>query len=222
MIVSAVFASVAVFHILLLRHYMSAIRIASFRRLFLCALLLGLIYDNSVLALGNVLVSTDIFSAVSWPRFILHVIILPFLTLFSLSTLQIVNPVLGRNKGLIGFAFVFTALALVYGVLHNALGLELGPIESYGHWRITNLAGSPPFATIAANVVAIIFGILVWKSKGPVWLFWGAFLVFILNSAAGPQPWSFISSNLTEVLFVFCLVQNEKALAVYPLAGELD
>lgn len=210
MIISIVFASLVLLHLSLLIYGRAAIRTASYRKLFLYLLLLGLIYDNLVLALGNMLVGTDIFLLISLPRFVLHATILPFLALFSFSTMQVAGVPFSDKVRIPVFAF--TALALGYGLFHDVLGLDLGPVEKYGHWHMTNLAGGPPLATIATNIIAIIMGALVWRAKGPFWLFAGAVFAFVLNTLAAPHPWSFISSNLIEVVFVFCLLKGEISL----------
>lgn len=218
MTVSVVFAGLVLLHITLLLYSRGIIRTASWRRVFLYLLMCGLIYDNLVLASGNIMSTpgmfpAGMFQAVSLPRFIFHAAILPFLTLFSLSTMQVVGVPASRNAIIIGAGVVFTGVALSYGMFYDVAGLKLGPVENYGHWRITNMEGHPPFATIATNIAAIIMGALVWRAKGPFWLFAGSGLAFILNTLAAGHDWSFISSNLVEVMFVFCLLQSERSLA---------
>lgn len=213
MTVSIVFAGLALLHLLFFVYSRVALRTDSWRQLFLSLLLFGLVYDNLALALGNIVVGTGMFQIISLPRFIFHATILPFLTLFSLSTMQAAGVPASRNAVTVGIAFVFTVLGLSYGIFHDVAALQLGPVENYGHWRMTNLSGQPPFATIATNIVAIIMGALVWKARGPYWLFAGAALAFVLNTLAAPHPWSFISSNLTEVVFVFCLLKSEISLS---------
>jgi len=212
MSVGFIFAVIVAIHVCLLTYSFTIKTIPRLRRIFLTFLLFGLLYDNTVLALGNILVDANFFKAVSLPRFYLHVIILPFLTLYCFSTLKAVNAPSARGAGMAICVYVITIGALAYGLYETTHALQLGPIDTYEHWRMTNLAGTPPYATIFTNIVAIILGALLWKSKGPPWLFLGAFVVFILNSIAAPYIWSFISSNITEIFFVFFLLKTEKAL----------
>ena len=213
--VGIIFSGLAGLHLFMLFYGRVKISVKSYRSVFLFFLLFGLVYDNVLLSLGNILVGTDMFHIASLPRFILHACVLPFLALFSLSTMQFVNVPLSRNKVIVIPTYAFTALALLYGVFHELPGLELGAVEDYGLWRMTNMNGGPPLATIAVNIVAIIMGAFVWRVRGVAWLFVGALFAFVLNTLAAPHAWSFVASNMVEVVFVFCLLKNE--IAISPL-----
>ena len=212
MMIGFLFGAFALLHILMLTYGIKHIKPPSFRKVFLFALLFGLTYDNTVLALGNVLVETSVFTAASLPRFLLHALVLPFLALFALFTMQAAHVKLSHHKFTIIAVYIFTSAALLYGVVHELPGLHLTPIENYEHWRMTNAEGGAPLATIAVNIAAIIMGALVWRAKGPYWLFAGALSAFVINTFSAPYAWSFITSNMAEIVFAYCLLRSEIAL----------
>jgi len=210
--VSYIFIGFALTHMVLLAQSFKTLSEFNVRVLFLRVLLCTLTYDNIALALGNTANGTSWFTELTTMRFIFHATVLPFLTLFCLSTLGAVKAPIANNTLFRGFAFLFTAAALIYGVWHEVMQLELGVIESYGHYRMTNLSPNPPFATIATNILTIIMGAMLWRAKGPRWLFSGAFIIFLLNGALASQPWGFVSGNMAEVLFIVFLLRNEEAV----------
>lgn len=215
MVLGVVFTVYVVLHLLMFGYGFVKTHKFSWRGLFLAVLLLGLIYDNSILALGNYLVSTDYFVSVSLPRFILHATILPFLILYSFSCMKGANVPISQHKISLAIAFVLTGIALIYGIWVEILGLELIAIETYGHWRMTHAHGGAPIATIASNALAIVAGMFVWRTSRIAWLFIGSLVIFVMNMVAAGHEWVFLTSNLAEVIFVFFLVQNEMALTKY-------
>jgi len=207
-----IFIGYALVHLVLLAQSFKTLPEFNVRILFMRVLLCTLTFDNIALALGNTANGTDWFVPLTTMRFIFHASVLPFLTLFCLSTLGAVNAPIAKNTLFRAFAYLFTASALVYGIMHEVLQLEIGVIEYFGHIRMTNLSPNPPFATIATIMLTIIMGALVWKAKGPRWLFSGAFIIFLINGGLASQPWGFVAGNTAEVLFIVFLLRNEEAV----------
>ena len=179
---------------------------------FLRALLLGMAYDNLVLMLGNMGVGADWYEAANYPRFVLHAGVLPFLTIFSLSTMQVCDIALARRPAFVGFCWVFTLVALGYGLWHEVLLLELEPTEVMGHMRLVSTSDLPPLATIATNLLILPMALSLWRRADWPVFFLGALFIFILNGGTGAQPWGFIAGNGGEVIFVCCLLLTERFL----------
>jgi hypothetical protein len=184
----------------------------SWRLWFLRVMLFGMAYDNLILALGNIGVGMDWYIAANYPRYILHAAVLPFLTLFSLSALQVCDVPLGRRRGFVKFCWVFTAIAWVYGVWHEVLLLELVPLEIMDHLRLVGVSKMPPLATIATNLLILPMAFLLWRQTGWYLFFAGALFIFLLNGSTGAQPWGFIAGNGAEVIFICCLLITERFL----------
>jgi hypothetical protein len=184
----------------------------SLRLWFLRVMLFGMAYDNLILALGNIGVGMDWYIAANYPRYILHAAVLPFLTLFSLSAMQICEVPLARKQGFIQFCWAFTAVAWMYGVWHEVLLQELVPVEVMDHLRLVSASKMPPLATIATNILILPMAFMLWRRTGWYLFFAGTLFIFLLNGSTGSQPWGFIAGNGAEVIFICCLLITERFL----------
>ena len=176
-------------------------------------LLLGMCYDNLVQGLGNWFIDADWYAPANVPRFVLHSAVLPFLTLFALSIMRAAGVKLALNTVFTGFCWLFTAVALAWGLYHEVYMLELGPRPTMGIMKMGSLSGLPPIATIATNILVLPMAAAVWKVSGWRWFFLGALFIFLLNGATGAQPWGFLVGNFAEVVFVLCLLATHRRFA---------
>ena len=75
---------------------------------YLRVLLVGLMLDNTVLALGSVLNGTPYFDPTTRLRFFMHASILPFLTVYTLSIMRQVKVKWARSRWLGSFCIGLT------------------------------------------------------------------------------------------------------------------
>jgi len=200
----------ALLHAALLAWTFAAGDLRSPRLWLLRFMLLGMGYDNLVQGLGNWFIDSSWYEAANVPRFILHAAVLPFLTLFGLSVMRAAGVKLAGNLLLIGFCWLFTAAALVWGLYHEVYLLELGPKPALGVMKLGSVSGLPPIATILTNIVVLPMAAAVWKVNGWRWFFLGGLFIFLLNGATGAQPWGFIVGNFAEVVFILCLLATHR------------
>ena len=185
---------------------------ASMRLWFLRIMLLGMAYDNLMLVLGPLGVGNDWYVAANYPRYLLHAGVLPFLTIFTLSAMQVTRVPLAEKPAFIAFCWVFTGVAWIYGMWHEVLLLELEPKVVLDHARLVSVSKIPPLATIATNIFILPLAFLVWRQSG-FWLFFaGTLFIFLLNGGTGGQPWGFIAGNGGEVIFICSLLITERFL----------
>lgn len=186
----------------------------SLRRTILCVLLAGLVCDNLVLAVGNMLHGTPWFDPATRLRFFLHAAILPFLNLYTRSAMQAAGlQVAGSAVVRAGF-WAITLFALAHGITHDVIGLgALREIESMGLYRMTAVTGGVPVGTILTNGVMILAGLCIWRGGGPGALFLGSAAIFLINGFLTRNPFGFIIGNLAEVIFAAALLCNERVLA---------
>ena len=173
-------------------------------------MLLGMCYDNVVQGLGNWFIDASWYAAANVPRFVLHSAVLPFLTLFGLSIMRGAGVKMAASVFMVGFCWLFTAAALVWGLYHEVFMLELGPKSAMGVMKLGSLSGLPPIATIVTNILVLPMAAAVWKVSGWKWFFLGALFIFLLNGATGAQPWGFLVGNFAEVVFVLCLLATHR------------
>lgn len=177
---------------------------------FLRLMLFGMIYDNLAQGLGFLFVEQDWFVALNYPRYYLHVWVLPFLTLFTLAIMKDAGVGIASNRVFSVFCIAFTLIALAFGSWQELPGLELAVQDEAGLVKLKKVGASIPYATVLTNFLVIIMAAAVWKVSGWKWLFLGALFIFILNSATGGLSWGFAVGNFAEVVFIFSLLQTEK------------
>ncbi len=185
---------------------------ASPRLWFLRIMLMGMAYDNLILVLGPMGVGMDWYQLANYPRYVLHAGVLPFLTLFTLSAMQVCEVPVSRNRMFIGFCWAFTSVAWLYGMWHEVAQLGLEPTSFMDHSRLVSVSKIPPIATIATNILILPLAFLIWRQAGWYVFFAGSLFIFLLNGATGAQPWGFVAGNGAEVIFICCLLITERFL----------
>lgn len=180
------------------------------RLLLLRAMLVGMIYDNTIVAIGPWCVDVFWYELASVLRFVLHSAVLPFLTLFALSIMVDAKVLVARNKLLRAFLWLFTCAALAYGLWHEVLMLELEVKDALGHAKMGSVSKLPPIATILTNIAVLPMAAAVWRRGQWPWMFAGALFIFLLNGSTGAQPWGFIAGNFGEVVFILALLKTER------------
>jgi hypothetical protein len=176
------------------------------------ALLLGVLFDNAMLAIGPWAIDTNWYEPANVLRFILHVSVLPFLLVFAWSVLRACGSRISHNPFATGVVWIITLLAVGWGWWHEVLQLEMVAREFAGHMRFTNASKIPPIATIAVTILVLPMAAGVWRLSGWRWFFLGTLLIFLVNGASGAKPFGFMLGNAAEVVFIFSLLMTERFL----------
>lgn len=164
-------------------------------------MLLGLSYDNTVLALSDVAMDESWYYGASWFRYVAHVLVLPPLVVAALriggrAGIQWSNT---RAASMIGLVFVVAACA--FGFVVEIAGLELVRETLGEHVRYVSADATPPFATIVTNVVVLGLSALLWKETRWPWLFAAALLILLVNGSLAGNPRSIVAGNTAEIVF---------------------
>lgn len=180
--------------------------------------ILALIYDNSILAVGHLLGEGELLKNLSYGRFWLHAIFTPTLIIFSLFVMREANIQFAYKKWV---AFSFGALwivAIIVEYFMSLNGLELVPQESYGvlNYSTTGAASGPPLMILIVFVALLIAAILLaWKRKW-WWMLVGTIFMTI-GSAVPIDIGSDAITNAFELFLIATLMwtaihfSNEKA-----------
>ena len=179
-------------------------------RVFICALLCGMTYDNLVVASGYWFIQESWFATINIPRFYLHVLVLPFLSLFTYAIIRQSGIALGKSPLFFAFCLLVTISALAYGISHELLNLQLVEKSALGTTRMSNANSSAPMATIVTNIVTLILAGYLWRKSGWKILFLGALFIFVVNGASATQAWGFLAGNFAEIIFVLSLITTLK------------
>ncbi|MBM6614384.1 hypothetical protein JTF06_05720 [Desemzia sp. RIT804] len=177
----------------------------------LLLVIIGLVYDNGVLALGRFIGEGALLENLSYPRFYMHALFTPLLVLFSLSTLKRAN-VQWVVKKWIKVVFYFITLYLIlYELLIEMRGLTLLPNWQYGVLSYSNSQTSSgvPLMVIIVSIVLIISSIFVWRKQRWIWFFIGTVIMFLGNTFPISVP-SAALTNAFELILIFALFFTKK------------
>ena len=133
----------------------------------------GLVYDNTMLALGGSLGLGQQLEQLSIPRYFMHAVSTPLLLLTGLGLVQR-SGLRWSHANAAKVRAILVILALVgLGFWGDMVNLQLEPqteggITSYGN------ANSVPIAPIVTIVLLIGAAVIVWRRGGGIWFLLGA------------------------------------------------
>jgi hypothetical protein len=165
------------------------------------ALLLGLLYDNTVLALSDVAMDKSWYYGASWFRYVAHVLILPPLVVAALQIGSRAGIPWSSSRAASMIGLVYVVAACAFGFVAEIAGLELVRETLGEHIRYVSADATSPFATVATSVLVLIFSALLWKETRWPWLFAAALLIFLVNGSLAANPWGVVAGNMAEVVF---------------------
>ncbi len=164
-------------------------------------LLLGMLWDNAIIALGPVSMDESWYPAANAVRYLAHVLIVPTLVIAALFVARRAGLAWANSRTAMLTAGIFVVAAIDIGIVSEIAGLQLVPETLYGFERLVRAHGSIPLATIATNVVILAIGAAIWRRAGWPWLFAVCLLVLLVNGATSTRPWSIVAGNVTEIVF---------------------
>ena len=169
--------------------------------------ILALIYDNFVLAIGHLIGEGSLLENLSIGRFWLHAIFTPTLILFSYFVLREANSDLVKKSYVkIGF-FGFFIVAVIVQFIMELADLQLEIQEEYGvvSYSSTEVASGPPPMILLVIVALFIAAVwLAWKRKW-WWMLVGIILMTI-GSAFPINVRSHAITNLFELTLLITLM----------------
>jgi hypothetical protein len=167
----------------------------------------GLAFDNFVLALGTVLGEGPVLKAINWPRFAIHALFTPTMMIATFGMLRQAGIGFAQSRRWHIFICSITTLMILLGSYIDILRLNLVPESAEGVIRYRNdfvLMPGPPIPAVLTIVVAIIFGLILWRRAGWPWLLVGSALMFI----TAPLVNQGVIQNLGEIAFAAGLVST--------------
>ena len=199
MILSILFATAAVIHAAML---VWTLRLkAGVPERLVQLLLLGLMTDNMILALGPIAWDASWYETLSKFRYVAHVFVLPPLVVAAVGLAARAGVEWGASNLARWTAILFALSAIAFGFSTEIVGLELQPETLYGHTRLVSVHASPPLATIMTNVALLVIAAIIWRRSGWPWAFAGSLMIFVVNGASAGSDWGIVAGNIAEVGF---------------------
>ncbi|MFD1363277.1 hypothetical protein [Lentibacillus salinarum] len=186
-------------------------------RSFIYLVLVGLIFDNTVVAVGRFVGEGDLLEILNLLRYWIHAFFTPTLVLFSLGVLRSAGIKGLNNKFAFYGTVLFTSILIVLEVLTEIRGLKLKLEGECGVLRYVPIEteSGPPLMILLVTLVLVISGILLWKLDGWIWMFIGV-TIMTLGSAV-PVP-----VNSSAIINGFELILTISLVATKAYQDQLD
>ncbi|SHE94673.1 hypothetical protein SAMN05444392_10578 [Seinonella peptonophila] len=171
-------------------------------------IMVGLIYDTTIISLGNCIGPGSLLETFSLLRYFLKVFLMPTVIFIAWDILRRVK-VEWSNYLSARIAFnLCTFVVTVIGVFTEILLVTLQPVEAGGVLRYVQQGHPFPYGILLTFVPLWIAGVYVWREERWPLLLGGVVLCFVLSlfSIAFGSLWL---SSLWEFLLVFTLVLSE-------------
>jgi hypothetical protein len=147
----------------------------------------GLVYDNSVLALGSLIGEGDFLKELNLMRYWIHALITPALILFSWASVRktVINWLNSRAAFIA--ANLLTVSMIITELLQNTVGIVVEPAQKYGVLSYEPaVSNGPPIMIIGVSIVMLLAGLILWKKLKWKWMAIGVIVMGI--GSALPLP----------------------------------
>lgn len=147
----------------------------------LVILLVGLVYDNLMLAFGTTIGDGDLLRILSYPRYITHALFTPTLILFAALSADRMNIPGYRSRERLTFWGAVTFFAIWYGLFADLVGPHLEPVMEDGLLRYTHVGTTPPPLAVITTVIGllVIGGAMQRYGRWP-WIFVASMTMLII------------------------------------------
>lgn len=178
---------------------------------FLALLAFGLLYDNLILSIGNLLGEGDLLHALSVPRFVLHQLALPWVIVSAFEILQAAGHAWAQKRstqvGVRAGAFI----VMVLGILTRLVPMHLEPafVDGVLRYAAEGVKG-PPIVSIAGVGFSGVMGFLLWRRTGWVWLWPVVVLVFIVEGIPVDFLRRVLGSGVEVIYMTVLLLADQK------------
>ena len=127
---------------------------------------LGLVYDNTVIALGRFLGEGGLLLALNWPRYVIHAFATPLLIVFAWDAARRARLGWARGDFWRIFFWLLTLVMIAYGVIFELLGTRLEfTIERGVASYSSSEPGGVPVPAVATVLALLAVGISLWRSR---------------------------------------------------------
>ncbi|MGQ9910556.1 MAG: hypothetical protein ACUVS2_17145 [Candidatus Flexifilum sp.] len=175
--------------------------------LMLLFVMLAMIYENGVLALGVVIGHGPLLEALSWLRFIGYAAFPPLLVITGLDAARRSGVAWADRRAVRLAAWVVTAALIAFALFVEVIGRELEPRVLNGVVRYMWVSkGVPPLGVILMNLILIGFGFAIWRQTRYAGLLLGAGFLLIGDGIAAGR---YVLGSGIELIFMAALLAVE-------------
>lgn len=139
----------------------------------LLPVIIALLYDNGLLALGKWLGEGSFLKNLNEGRYWLHAMITPLLIPFSLNTLARASFTWAKKRISLSIVWILTLVIIIIEIVTVTMNISMEPSWKYGVLSYRNTSGShgPPIMMISVTSTLLIASILLWWKRHWPWFF---------------------------------------------------
>lgn len=176
--------------------------------------LVGLVYDNAVLAAGSAIGEGALLETLSGARYWIHAFVTPLLVVFAWHAAVRASRTAETARWLrhpgAAVAAVVVAVVLVGVELSHVVGLDLEVRREYDVLAYADDgSGGPPVMVLVVALALVVAGVAVGRWQGWWWLLAGAVAMTVGGGLPLPVP-SAAATNVFELLLLASLVATRR------------
>jgi hypothetical protein len=186
----------------------------------LVLVILALIYDNAVVAIGSTLGEGSLLETLSLPRYVTHALLVPLLIMVAVGLARRYDVRFFAGRVTPGVFGALTVLLIALGAWADIVTLDLEPNRYADTVRYTNAAANgPPIPAIIAILVMIGVGVaLAVRARWP-WLLVGGLVMFAAAGAGASILWLGNVGELALILTVWLTATRRPPGTLAPDVG---
>ncbi|WP_262176384.1 phospholipid phosphatase [Saccharococcus sp. Marseille-Q5394] len=179
---------------------------------------IALIYDNGILAIGHWIGEGALLEKLNTVRFWAHAIVTPLLVLYSIGTLRESGVSWARKTWVTILSILYTIAAIILEIIFVTADLRLQVENEYGvvSYGSVDPPSGPPIMILFVTIAMLIAGGVLWKKTGWAVFFIGV-VIMTIGSAVPLDVGSNVITNLFELILLTSLVWTKRKL----IPGEL-
>lgn len=175
----------------------------------LLLVIVGLVYDNLIIALGKFIGEGKLLEGLSTLRYWLHALFTPTLILFAWSIGENLGLPWAKKKFWKVIFSLLTAGLILYELFTSVIGLKLKANEDNGIFTYESIESVSPVMVILVTLVLFIMGIILVKRFHFPWLLIGT-VVMISGSITAAWIKNFPIMNSLEFLLILSLLLTKR------------
>ena len=176
----------------------------------LSVVLLGIGYDNLLLASGTSIGLGELLQSLSQVRFLVHHLFVPFLIVVGVELAHRTGAFWANNFTR-SLAWILSIGLGTIDIANRYIGAKLEPVYFAGVLRYTASTGGLPIIAIAVTIFVLLVGIGIWIRSGGkwYWLFVGT-LVALIGNALPLSMVGTLPGSLAEFFMTLTLLLTER------------
>lgn len=165
---------------------------------------LGLVYDNTVIGLGTMIGEGAALEGLNSARYWMHALLTPLLVLVAWHVLIRTGLRWARTAWAAAVAIGVTAALMAYEIIVGALPMQLVADSEYGalSYGNENAPGGPPLMVLVVAAALLTAGIVVWVRERWPWLTVVTVLMVAGSAVTLPVPSAAIVNAFELILLI--------------------